>query len=74
MNYWNTLGKMNKELNAGDKLINTHVCSIREGMSFTKSENSDNLTEMHFSFEEVKDSIGRANNNKAPGIDTITNE
>ena len=74
MSYWNTLGKMNRELNDNDMSIKTHVRNIRKEFNDCNIDLPNVLNNMHFSFEEVKDSICRAKNNKAPGSDSITNE
>ena len=75
MSYWNTLGKMNRELNDNDMSIKTHVSNVRKGFNGECNIDVPNvLNNMHFTFKEVKDSICRAKNNKAPGLDSITNE
>jgi hypothetical protein len=79
MSYWNTLGKMNRELNdhQNDMFIKRYVNDIRRGSATINNNNSvpsNILSDMYFSFDDVKGSISRAKNNKAPGLDSITNE
>jgi len=74
MNYWNTLGKMNRELNCNDTIIKSHVSNVRRGFNDFNIDVPNVLNDMLFSFENVKDSICRSKNNSAPGFDTITNE
>lgn len=69
--YFNTLGKMNHNLN-----------DISEDDSYNKKINDQNksntctnkLDTLEFSINDVRDAISQCKNNKSPGIDLITNE
>ena len=65
---------MNRELNDNDMVIKTHVSNVRKRVNDCNIDLPNVLNDMHFSFKEVEDSICRAKNNKAPGLDSITNE
>lgn len=74
--YWNTLGKMNRELNnCNDEYIHSRVNNIRRGNVIgTDQQPSSLLDDMQISADDVRDAISRAKNNKSPGIDCISNE
>ena len=78
MHYWNTLGKMDMELNGNDKhdnKVDELVKSIRRNNG-TRDLDGNNLimNDIVIVFNDVKEAITESKNNKSPGLDLITNE
>ena len=83
MHYFQTLGKMNLNLNGQLKDDRVHnmdetYCFKTMDELYNASYQNDNLdvqvNDFEFSLDEVKDAITQCKNNKSPGLDSITNE
>ena len=83
MHYFQTLGKMNLNLNGqlkDDRVYNMDetYCFKTKDELYNASYQNDNLdvqvNDFEFSLDEVKDAITQCKNNKSPGLDGITNE
>ena len=71
--YFNTLGKMNCNLNdcTGNDDMFTH---LNENYPDVTSENNNVLDTLTITIDDIVESISKCKNNKTPGIDSITNE
>ena len=74
--YWETLGKANMNLNdCNSFLTNRLVHQIRNNLSYEyDSNNEEFLYDIVIDSDIVEKAISLAKNNKAPGLDSITNE
>jgi hypothetical protein len=76
MQYWNTLGKMDLSIKDDCNYINVTNCvtSIRHGDSLSNPDPLNLLSDIQIDVEDIKNLVSKLENNKSPGIDTITNE
>jgi len=82
LHYWRTLGKMNRELNdTNNVLLNCNVKEMVRKFRSNHCMNRDNsmyddkyLHSIDLTIDMVSDAIKSSKNNRAPGIDSITNE
>ena len=81
MHYFQTLGKMNLNLNLKDDRVynmDETYCFKTKDELYNASYQKDNLdvqvNDFEFSLDEVKDAITKCKNNKSQGLDGITNE
>lgn len=80
LQYWRTLGKMNRSLNDED---DEHTIYTRELVNRIRKNNLEThqdsvneniLSDIHINLDIIKDAISSSKNNKSPGTDMITNE
>jgi len=74
MQYWHTLGKMEMTIKDDSNDIAKVVRKIRNGETNVGLQSNVLLNDIVITYDDVKDAISSAKNNKSPGLDMITNE